>query len=248
MNWSPQESARYELELRDSGALSYDLEYARLHGPFFPAVEMSIIRRGLDLTKQDVLLDLGCGTGRLTEQLAPLTEHVIAVDQSGRSLDVLRDRLAERNLANVTIVQADVAHDLPINQRVSKVLSVQLLQHLPTSHDRFSVLRRAAELLERGGRCLVIDEAFNLVRRVRGKAQEVSRPDSLFFHTFTAKEMRDTVNKAGLRPIQFMGCGIFYWTGYRLAPEILTRLDEWSSPLPGAWLVSKFGATVAVKD
>jgi len=33
-----------------------------------------------------------------------------------------------------------------------------------------------------------------------------------------------------------------------LSPKVLTRLDEWSSRLPGAWLVSKFGATIAVKD
>jgi len=248
MDWSAEDLARYELELRDARAWSYDRDYDRLHGPLFPSVEIHLIHRALNLSQHDILLDLGCGTGRLTEQLAPLVEHIIAVDRSGGSLDVLRDRLKKRAVQNVTIIQADAVKALPINRRVSKVLSVQLLQHLPTTSDRSSALRHAAEWLDRGGRCVVIDEVFGLVRRVRGKPREVAKADALCFHTFTGKEMRNIAKQAGLKPIRFMGCGPLYWTRYGLSPKVLTRLDEWSSRLPGAWLVSKFGATIAVKD
>ena len=93
MDWSAEDLARYELELRDARAWSYDRDYDRLHGPLFPSVEIHLIHRALNLSQHDILLDLGCGTGRLTEQLAPLVEHIIAVDRSGGSLDVLRDRL-----------------------------------------------------------------------------------------------------------------------------------------------------------
>ena len=50
------------------------------------------------------LLDFGCGTGLLTEKLAPLFNEVIAVDTSPNMIDVLNGK----NVDNVTAVCADI--------------------------------------------------------------------------------------------------------------------------------------------
>ncbi len=49
-------------------------------------------------------LDFGCGTGLLTEKLAPLVGDVVALDTSPNMIDVLR----QKDLANVTPVCADI--------------------------------------------------------------------------------------------------------------------------------------------
>jgi ubiquinone/menaquinone biosynthesis C-methylase UbiE len=52
------------------------------------------------------LLDLGCGTGRLTRAMAPRVEQVTAVDFSSEMLRIARARSAPR--ANISYVEADL--------------------------------------------------------------------------------------------------------------------------------------------
>lgn len=55
------------------------------------------------------VLDVGCGTGRLTRELAARVPdgHVLGLDLSKRMLDLARRRTAEAGLANVEYVRAD---------------------------------------------------------------------------------------------------------------------------------------------
>ena len=50
------------------------------------------------------LLDFGCGTGLLTEKLAPLAKEVVAVDTSPDMIDQLR----RKEIENVTAICADI--------------------------------------------------------------------------------------------------------------------------------------------
>src|SRR6266550_3537489 len=99
--WSAQDASRYELALRDSHADSYDVEYATLHGPWFARLETAVLLDNLDLRPSHVLVDVGCGTGRITTLLATRCARVIAVDRSQRSLEILESRIEERGLRNV---------------------------------------------------------------------------------------------------------------------------------------------------
>ncbi len=54
--------------------------------------------------KRKRILDFGCGTGLLTEKLAPLVREVIAVDTSPNMIDVLR----RKEIGNVTAICADI--------------------------------------------------------------------------------------------------------------------------------------------
>ena len=63
------------------------------------------------------ILDFGCGTGLLTEKLAPLAKEVIAVDTSPKMLEALR----EKAIPNVTVVCADL--DVPAVRRAAAWLN-----------------------------------------------------------------------------------------------------------------------------
>ena len=59
-----------------------------------------------DLTPQDAVLEIGAGTGSLTELLAAQARRVVAVEIDSRFIPYLRERLADQ--AHVEIVQADI--------------------------------------------------------------------------------------------------------------------------------------------
>lgn len=59
-----------------------------------------------ELTKKDLVIEIGAGTGSLTERIAPLAAKVIAVEIDERLHPVLKERLAQFD--NIQIVQGDI--------------------------------------------------------------------------------------------------------------------------------------------
>ena len=59
---------------------------------------------GSQLTPQATVLDVGAGTGRFTLALAPLVQHVTAVEPNAAMLDYLRHDAREEGLANISYV------------------------------------------------------------------------------------------------------------------------------------------------
>lgn len=68
------------------------------------------------------VLDFGCGTGLLTERLAPLVREVIALDTSPSMIDVLRSK----GIANVTTVCGDI-DDRAFRQSASWLSDLDLI-------------------------------------------------------------------------------------------------------------------------
>ena len=96
--------------------------------------------------------DLGCGTGRVSEALAPAVRRVIGVDESETMLAAARERLARFGHVELRRGQLEA---LPIEDRAVRVATLILvLHHLP---DPRSVLGEVARILEPGGRLLVVD-------------------------------------------------------------------------------------------
>ncbi len=235
-----EERSAFELRLREERAERYDEEYVATHGSWFSSVELGVIRRHLRLIPRDVLLDLGCGTGRLTVELAPLVQRVIAVDRSATSLDILRERLAARRILNVSLVESDASQLAAVKETVTKALSVQLLQHLPSRESRRQALRSVVRILEPGGKVAVIDEAHSLLRKVRGRVREIADHDQLYFHPFEPAELREDLESVGLAGVQVYGCGVLYWTRYRFAPRAVVAADVLLSVIPPASRLAKF--------
>src|SRR5688572_20159869 len=81
----------------------------------------------------DTVLDLACGPGPLLLELAPLFPQTtfIGVDLSGTMLEYLREEIAARGLANVSVLQEDI-RSLPSvgTGTVDLVISTSALHHL----------------------------------------------------------------------------------------------------------------------
>ena len=96
--------------------------------------------------------DLGCGTGQLTELIAPNVERVIAVDSSRGMLATARRRVGK--LGNVEFQQGTL-ESLPIDDDTLDVAVLFLVLHYVAEPQ--PVIAEASRALKRGGRLLIVD-------------------------------------------------------------------------------------------
>ena len=101
------------------------------------------------------LLDIGTGTGRLLEVLAPRVRAGLGVDASRAMLALARARLAKVGWAHVSVRQADM-YRLPLTG-VFDVVVLQMVLHY--AEDPAAALSEAARFLAPGGRLIVVDLA-----------------------------------------------------------------------------------------
>jgi ArsR family transcriptional regulator len=99
-----------------------------------------------------MVADLGCGTGNITEALAPFVRGVIGVDASSSMLEVARRRLDRFD--NVDLVPGEL-ESLPLEDAQLDAATMMLvLHHLEHPED---AIREAARCLRPGGRLLIVD-------------------------------------------------------------------------------------------
>jgi ubiquinone/menaquinone biosynthesis C-methylase UbiE len=96
--------------------------------------------------------DLGCGTGQLTETVAPYVRRVIAVDDSTEMLDAARGRLSA--LRNVDIRRGEL-EALPIADGELDAALLSLVLHY--SPDPARTLTEVARVCRSGARIIVVD-------------------------------------------------------------------------------------------
>lgn len=99
-----------------------------------------------------VVGDLGCGTGHMSEALAPHVARVVAVDGSTEMLQAAHRRLDE--YPNVE-VREGALEQLPLADRELDAALISLVLHHQPEPAR--VLAEAGRVLKPGGRVLVVD-------------------------------------------------------------------------------------------
>jgi ArsR family transcriptional regulator len=101
-----------------------------------------------------VVGDLGCGSGHLSELLAPFVRRVIGVDASDSMLGQAKERLAE--VPGIELREGDLeALPIPDGELDAAIISL-VLHHSP---DPRRVLAEAFRVLKVGGRLLLVDLA-----------------------------------------------------------------------------------------
>jgi len=99
-----------------------------------------------------VVGDLGCGTGQLSETVAPYVRRVIAVDGSADMLDAARLRVG--NARNVDLRQGDL-ENLPIESGELDAAMLSLVLHYSPAPAR--ALVEVGRVVRKGGRVLIVD-------------------------------------------------------------------------------------------
>lgn len=139
----------------------------------------------------DSVLDLGTGTGRMLEMLAPRTVRAVGLDVSPAMLGIARVNLDAAGLRQVQLRQGD-AYALPSD--LSGFDLVILHQVLHFLDDPARAVREAARALRPGGRLLVVDFAPHGEESLR--SQHAHRRLG-----FSEGEVNAYLSEAGLRAV-----------------------------------------------
>jgi len=136
---------------------NYDNEHTKFRD--YKKESLQIIK-DLELTKEAVVLDMGCGSGGLTIEFAKYYKKVYAIDVSPGMISLCKKKAVENSLNNI---EAECAGFLTYNHTGAKldgVISTVALHHLPDFW-KLIALRRINNLLKPNGKFFLIDVVFS---------------------------------------------------------------------------------------
>jgi SAM-dependent methyltransferase len=114
------------------------------------ALEAFSQRLGVTVAPDEVVLDIGCGLGRLTRALAGRSGAVVALDVSADMLAQARELNA--HLSNVTWLQGDGLSLAPVESgSVDAIVSFVVFQHIPDPAITLGYVREMGRVLRPGG-------------------------------------------------------------------------------------------------
>ena len=115
---------------------------------------------------EDRLLDIGTGTGRVLELLAPRVHLALGIDASKNMLALARSRLSGPDFVHCAVRQADM-YRLPLAEESFDSVVLQMVLH--HAEEPKDVVAEAARVLAPGGRLLVVDLAEHARADLTGK-------------------------------------------------------------------------------
>lgn len=138
------------------------------------------------------LLDIGTGTGRILEVLAPRVSRGVGIDLSKRMLAVARSAIEGKGLTNIHVRKGDM-YQLPLEDASVDLAVLRMVLHY--SDDPLEAIREAARVLRPRGRLVVVDFAAHTEEKLRKEFQHHRLG-------FTDGEIRQCFKSAGLSSYQ----------------------------------------------
>jgi len=180
-----------EMRARDEQAGAYDRMW---HLTLFGLAEIPATLASLRLAPGQLLLEAGCGTGRMTREFARRAGRVVAVDFSWGSLLACRRKVVASGAANVDLVQADICR-LPLRSGIfDRVVSCQVLEHIPTEESRQCAVRELARAARAGGNLAISAYQYSWWMRLRAD-REGEHAGGIYYRRFTRDELERLLSR-----------------------------------------------------
>lgn len=105
-------------------------------------------------SKNERVVDLGCGWGTVCFTVAPLCREVTGVDVSKKSIELCNKRLAKSQHSNIKLVCADAENTGLESQSYDVIISADLFEHMyPDSFEK--ALDECKRVLKKGGQLAI---------------------------------------------------------------------------------------------
>jgi ubiquinone/menaquinone biosynthesis C-methylase UbiE len=228
--------AKDEQRARDLKAEHYDAHFSEIAN----RVEISTILQETAIFVGANVLDLACGTGRITARLLPDARTVLAADLSEESLRVLAQKIGTTE--KLGLVWADTIQMRIAPGTIDLAVSTQLLEHISTVQQRSEFLEGVSAALKPGGSFILTVYYYSLLRRFLRKRQQGFHAGGIFYRRFTRAEIENEMSNfftiAKLRPIQI---------DPRLLPSSLRHMTWLAAALEKTFLRELVGHLLFVK-
>lgn len=116
------------------------------------------VARAAAVRPETQVLEIGCGTGAVTERLVALGARVTALDQSPQMLEIARRRLAGARPGRVSWLERTASEIDALPGASFDAVALSFCLSEMSAGGRSFTLRQAARLLRAGGRLAVADE------------------------------------------------------------------------------------------
>ena len=154
-------------------------------------------------------LDLGTGTGRILEVVAPRARRAVGVDLNNEMLSLARARIEKAHLGQVQVRRGDL-FELPYPEASFDLVTVhQVLHYL---EDPAAAIHEAARVLTPGGRIVIADFAPHTLEFLRDEHQHrrLGFSDKEAAHWFKSAGLSLTQSKS-LPPRNGTGLTVMLW-------------------------------------
>jgi 2-polyprenyl-3-methyl-5-hydroxy-6-metoxy-1,4-benzoquinol methylase len=164
-------------------------------------VRMKILEKtGKYLKKQDDVLDFGCATGILANEIAGDVNMVYGIDISSKMVQIARKKAAERKIRNAHYAQATIFDGKYKAGAFDMVLGIYLLHLL---EDMPKALRRIHELLKPGALFISVTPCMGK-RSLTGMALLFANKLGLIpdLELFDVPDLERSITNAGFKIIE----------------------------------------------
>jgi 2-polyprenyl-3-methyl-5-hydroxy-6-metoxy-1,4-benzoquinol methylase len=140
------------------------------------------------------ILDVGCGVGRWSLQLAKRRNRVLGIDLSPRMVELAQGRARERGLDCEFAVGDLISFEL--HRQFDLILAVTVLQHVTDDTDLRMAVHNLARHLKPSGSLVLLDAA---------PSRQTSRCDSPIFRTRKLSAYTDLLRDSNFTSIDIIG-------------------------------------------
>ena len=181
-----------EMAARDAQADHYDTLWGL---KLLDRIELPLSLRFLAPDASSIVLEGGCGTGRMTPLFAQRCRAMIAMDFSSDSIRAARRKLPDALRDRVLFIQADLSR-LPLaTGAFDCVGSFGVYQHLPTEKARVGALSEMARVVKSakdGGRFAYSAYQWNGMVKLFAP-REGHHPGGIYYRRYTLAEFKAQV-------------------------------------------------------
>lgn len=221
------EAKRSEIEARDEQAKVY-----HTYGySFYGRNEQKLIRNFLKFSADDVVIELGSGTGRVSQEVIDGGFHdYISIDFSAQSIHLFMEKLDDKTKDRIFFVIGDVCA-LPLESNIAdKIFSAQVFEHIPGREEQRRFIDELQRLLKTGGLAAMTVYNYNIKKRFDNKiSRQGFHNGRIYYENFTSSELKALVAPFfNLRIFKGINCY------YPLARRLSARVQESIEPILAA--------------
>lgn len=162
----------------------------------FKIYEFKQLIKGVKFSKNDKILDLGCGSGNQTLLLGRKSKSVVGIDILPSMIDTANTRSDYIKDVNSEFLCTDIKHASFKDQEFDKIFSFCVIEHISNYSE---VLKELYRVLKDGGQLIFSVDALETIKE--NKLIEKHKKDHSVKRYFKGNELKRILNEIGFNKI-----------------------------------------------